>query len=557
MVDIIFHVSSTVVDPTTCLCAVPAKLRAETKFVPDNAGTNSGAWALISAACRCLLVTLFILLLKATLHVVTNWHGRFLRLFFRVTLVRPRTVDRTCPAHDRGSSAGTRQGNTTSSSAPVQRAAKLPDAAGRRRKIGGKRPADDGSDAEDNDRSKRTQVVSQKDTQPSYLCPFRVFDPNNPTYLKCGTFSTWNRLREHLLDRTHKPRDRCSTCGKVCADDVEWGVHTSARACEWSPRALERPSWVERHQAASIRNLSKRGSKTDPMGEMHRKVCKILFGSESDPDRNAWSHPTWFPQSQHTDDPDMDHGRHEPWNALKRTTANLLGMQNIPRDDCMQQVIDCILSYHGYAHAVQGHEPGAGDAAADEQLGINEEITADWTPPAPPTEEQVPRMSEPDTDASGGPEGEVEHQITILSTYLSEGAGDPSPLVPTHPAQTTSAGLELQELDFYSVYVNPAQLQQQGVPHIHVPLPNDSSTFSALPSGSGTSQASEATVLGSPGGQLVEDVGCLNNGKMPDCLDVFDISVEGHSAHVGSVQLSNGRAPQQQPENWDVARYFE
>lgn len=551
MVDIIFHVSSTAVDTTTCLCETPTNLCAQTKL--DGAGTNSAAWALlISAACPCLLVTLLIMpLLQATLHIVLNRHEKFLRLFS--TLLKPNTVDRTCAGNDTDSFAGTRQGDRTSSSALVQPASALSVAAGGRQKISGKRPGDDGSDAEDNDRSKRTRVVTQEHTLSSYVCPFRAFDPDNPNYLKCGRFSKWNRLREHLLDRTHAPRDRCSTCGEIFTDDVEWGLHTSARACEWSPRALERPFWVDKHQAASIRNLSRRGSKAEPMEEMYRKVCEILFGSESDPDRNARAHPTWFPHFQHTDDQAMGRGRQERWNILKQATANLLGMQDIPGDESMQQVIDYIVSYLGdpmeQTHAVPSHEPGAGDAAAGEQLGNNEVITEDWMPCAAPTEGQVPRIPEPDRYAPGEAVGELEHPVSNLCPYVSEDAG---PLVPLDPAQASSLGPKLDKLDYDSEYVNPVLLQRQDAHHL-----NYSSTSAAFPSGSATSQASESAVPRSSWGQGLEDAGCSSIGERTDSLDDFDFSVEGASPIVGSVQLSDGRAPEQQPEYRDVSGCFE
>lgn len=569
MVDIVFHVSPTTVDDTTCLCENPANLRAETKLgaysrelVPDGAGTNSAAWALISVPASCLLATLLTLLLKATLHVITNWNGRFLRLFLKVTLLRPNTVDRTCPGHDRGSSAGTRQGDTTSASASVQLALTSPVAAGHRRNIGGKRRGDDGSDAEDNDRPKRMRLVNQKATQPSFLCPFRAYDPDNPRYLKCGKYHKWCHLREHLLDRTHKPRDRCPICGEIFTDDVEWDLHTSVPTCEMSPRAWERPFWVERHQAASIRDLSKRGSKTEPMEEMCRKVYLILFGSESGPDRNALAHPTWFPQFQHMDDNlGVDHSQQEPWDTLKRTTANLLGMQTVPGDDSMQQVIDCIVSYLGHpreqAHAVPSHELGAGDAAADEQLENKEAIIEDWMPPATPKEGQVPRISEPHRYASGGSEGQLEHSLSGLSTYLSKDVGNPSPLVSTNTAHVSSIGLKPDKLDCDSGYVNPILLQRQDAHHIHVPVPNDTSTPTAFPSGSATSQASEATVPRSSWGQLLGDAGCSNSGETPDSLDDFDFSVKGFSRDVDSTQLSDGGAPQQQPETRDVPGCFQ
>lgn len=546
MVDIVFHVSSTAVNATTCLCETPANLRAE-----NSAATSSAACVMISAAASCLLVTLLVLFLKATLHIVTNWHGRFLRLFLRVTLLRPSAVDRTCPGHDRGSSAGTRQGGPTSSSASVQPALALPVYAGRRRNIGGKRSGDDGSDAEDNNRPKRPRVVSQKDTQPSFVCPFRARYPDNPKYLTCGVYHEWCRLREHLLDRKHKPRYRCSTCGEIFTDDVEWDLHTSDRTCERSLRALEMPFWVEKDQATRIRGLAKRGSKTESMEEMYRKVWNILFGSESGPDRTAL-----FPHFQHTDDLDVDHGRQESWNVLKRKIANILGMQNVPRDDSMEQVIYNILSYHGYprgqTHAVPSHVPGAGDAAADEQLGNNEAVDNYWMPRATPTEGQAPQISEPDRYAPEGSEGEFEHSLSNISTFLSEEAGDPSPPVSLDATQASIVGHSLEKHNSGSGCVNPVVLQRQDTHHIHVPMLNDSSTSAALPSASAASQSSEATALGSSWDQILGDADYSKRGEIPDDLDNFDFSVDGFSPDIGWVQPSDGQVPDQQSEYQDV-----
>lgn len=541
MVDIIFHVLPTAIDDTTCLCETPANLRAQTKLGthseepgPDGAGSNSAAWASVLAMACCLLVTLLILLLRATLHIVTSWHGRFLRLFLRITVLRPCTVDRTCPVHDRGS-AGASQGNPTSSFALMQPASALQDTAGRRRNIDGKRPGDDGSDAEDNnDRGKRPRVVSDNHTKLSVVCPFRARDPNNPKYFTCGVFHTWSRLREHLLDRKHKPRDRCPICGQIFTDGVEWDLHTSARACERSPQPLESPFWVERHQAASIRDLSRRGRSTGSMEEMYREVWAILFGSESGPDHTAWAHPTW--SSSPRGDLGVDHGRQERWDILKRTTGTLLGMQNVPRDDSMQRVIDCILFYHRqqreHTHdVVSSQEPEAGEAAADEQQGCNEAIDEDWMPPGPPTDGQAYRISEPDRYTAEGSEGELEHSLSIVSTYLSEGASNPSPLISLDSAQTSSVCHQFDSLDCGPEFVNPVLLQRTDahMHHIHMPAPNDNSNSTALHSASAASQASEATVPGSSLGHGV------HGGELYDDLDDFDFSVPEFDPDLGSI----------------------
>ncbi|KAG6358184.1 hypothetical protein INS49_014068 [Diaporthe citri] len=550
MVDIILFVSSTAVGATTCLCEKPANLCAQAKvgahpqkLVPGGVGTNSAADALISAAASCLLFTSLVLLLKATLHYATNWHGTFLWLFLRVTLLGASTVDRTCPVHDEGS-AGTRRGDPSLSHASAQPS--LPLAAGGRRNVGRKRPGDDGSDAEENNRGKRPRLVSRKGSKARVRCPFKDHDPDNPEYEKCGRFSEWSRLREHLLDRKHKPRDRCPTCGEIFTDDVAWDLHTSVlRTCKPSPKALDRPFWVDRHQAAEIRELSTRGRKNEgSLEEMYRKVCLILFGSESAPDRAASGHPIWAPHAQHTDDLGVDHRRQEPWNILKRTICSLLGVQNVPEDDSMQRVIDSVRSYLGYP------KEQAGGAAVEEHLGNNGAVIEDWMPSAAPSQGQAPGISERDRYPPGGSDGHLEHSLSNLSTHLSEGAGNPSPPGSLDPDQASSVGHNLDKLGYDSEYIDPVLLQRSDAHHTHVPVSNDSfpavracPTSTTVPSGSAASQESEATFLGSFCDQLPKDIYYQNDGEVLDDLDNFDFSVEGFSPDAVSMQLSEDRDP--------------
>lgn len=517
-------------DTSTCFRANPANVSAKMhpgthsqELAPGDARTTSTAWGLISAAASCLLV-LFIMLLKAILYAVTNRQGRFLWLFFRTALLRPSTVDRTRPEHDKDSAA-TRGRDPISSHVSVQPPSTIRLPAASRQNVGDKRPGDDGSDAEGNDRGKRPRVHEQDSkARPRVCCPFKVYYPDDPKYERCGTYSSWARLREHLLDRKHRPRDRCATCGEIFFDDIAWDLHTSARLCESSPRELERPFWVERHQAESIRGLSTQGRKTRSIEEMNHDVCLILFGSEVPPDGTARGPPTWSPRFEHTGDLGMDKGLQQDWTTLKQTTADLLGMQVVPQDDSMQQVVSFILSFvrsREKIHVLQNHEAQAGEPAGAGHLEANEAVTEYWMPPAAPTEEQGPQASGSDEYATRVFEGQLDDSLSAISTYLQdfEGAGNPSPPISSDPGHAFSAGHSIDEDG--TGYVDPALLQRTDAHHTHLqvldssfPAVPPSPTSTALPPRSTASQASEATVLGSSSSQFPKDA------------DGFDFNVE-------------------------------
>lgn len=388
-----------------------------------------------------------------------------------------------------------------------------------------------------------------KDSKARVRCPFKDHDPDNPEYEKCGTFCEWCRLREHLLDRRHKPRKRCPTCGEIFADDVEWDLHTSARTCNPSRKALEKPFWVDRDQAAKIRQLSTRGRKNEgSIEDMYREVSLILFGSESAPVRTASAHPTWFPHVQHTDDSGVDHSRQAHLNELKQLLGNLPGLENIPEDDFVEELIDRVLSWPAYPRDetdVRSHESEAGEAAVNEQLGNNE------------SEAQVPGISEPVRYTTGGPTGQLEHSLSNISTHPSS----PGSL---DPGQVSSVGHKLDMPSYGSGYVNPAQLQQSDAHHTPVPVSNGSfpaerqyPTSTSLPPGPAASQESEATIVVPSWDQILKDPYYANDGGKPDDLDNFDFSVEGFNPDVDSMQLSDGGDLDQQSEDWDVPDFVE
>lgn len=303
--------------------------------------------------------------------------------------------------------------------------------------------------------------IGQKDPNARVRCSFKNHDPNNPEYEKCGLYTSWSRLREHLLVRKHKPRDRCTTCGDIFTDDDGWDQHTSARTCKWSPKSLEVPFWVERDQATSIRNLSTQGRKNhQSIDEMYREVYVILFGRDNGPARSVWAHPTIYPHSQHTVDLGIHHHRQEPRETLRRTIRDALGMRDVPGDDSMQRVIEAVRSYDEVSSeqtcVVQSHEPELGEAAVDEQLRYNEVITGDWMPSATLSEWQVPRIPGPDGYATEGLVGESEQPISDLCPYFGEGTGNLFPPVALGPAQAFSMTHKLDKPNHDSQYVSLA-----------------------------------------------------------------------------------------------------
>ncbi|KAL1868932.1 hypothetical protein Daus18300_005768 [Diaporthe australafricana] len=431
--------------------------------------------------------------------------------------------------------------NPTSSNVSVQPRASIafPLGAGRLLNNGGKRPSGDESDAEDNDRGKRPRD-SEQAPKPRWRCPFKHHDPENPNYEKCGTFPNWARLREHLLIRTHKPRDRCPTCGEIFSDDVGFRQHTNAKKCERSPKALEKPYWVGRHQAASIKKLSTQGRKNvKSTEELYREVCEILFGRDSAPHQAVRAQPARIPQFQRTANVGVDHGLRDRWETFKRTIGDQLGMQNVPGDDSAQQVIESVLSWLGTSReqirVVQSQAHELGEAAMGEQLGINETTTEDWMPYAPPAEKQVTQVPEPHRYPTQGLGGQSIHSFSDISTYLWEEAGM-SPPVTLDSARAFSVGHQIDKLNHVSEYVDPAQLHRMDAHHIRSPVLNDSSlAVPPYPPGSAGSQASDATVLGSSSGQIRKDADCMNAGEMPDNLEYFDFTVQGYNHGVGSM----------------------
>lgn len=366
-------------------------------LAPGGTGTSSRTCALISAASSLLFATLLILLTRTVLyfavHYATNWHGRFFRPF--LTVLSPNSVDRKCPGRDSGSSS-TRQSGPTSSHASIQPSSALPPAGGRARNIGGKRPGDDGSDAEDNDRNKRRRLKAPDESKARVRCPFKDRDPDNPEFEQCGSFDDWSRLREHLLVRKHRPLERCPKCGEIFDDDVNWTEH--AGACQPSSQQLGRPSWVDKKQATLIRALSSNGRKTEgSLEEMHRKVCKILFGDEIAPARAASGHPTFYPHVQPTDDFEQDVRPQERWNPLTLRIRNLPGMQDVPHATILQIIHVC------------------------HYLGNNEaSIAGRGVPPVAPSQGQIPLIPEPQYYAAERSDGSYVYQGAIGSSPVPD-----------------------------------------------------------------------------------------------------------------------------------------
>lgn len=130
--------------------------------------------------------------------------------------------------------------------------------------------------------------LETRPVEPFVLCPFRVKYPHAYEVSTCGGFSSWKSLREHLLERRHKPRDQCPRCGQVFLDDIELGEHFSV--CQAVPtKVLESPIHVQREMVSPIRNLQRRGHRARPIEDLYSDLWTILFGNDTHvPDRTVW-----------------------------------------------------------------------------------------------------------------------------------------------------------------------------------------------------------------------------------------------------------------------------
>lgn len=122
---------------------------------------------------------------------------------------------------------------------------------------------------------------------PTVRCPFKVHSPEYPEFERCGSFYEWSRFREHLLDRKHRTREMCPTCGEVFWDDIKYDEHTTATACEVNSRPeVGRRHFLSRHEDFLIRQLTGtvKGHRRTPspsLEDLYRTVYSILF--ENDP----------------------------------------------------------------------------------------------------------------------------------------------------------------------------------------------------------------------------------------------------------------------------------
>lgn len=80
--------------------------------------------------------------------------------------------------------------------------------AGSRCRPPGKRPGQIESDGEDNGHKKRSRAgksTASNGQKKVVHCLFKIRHPEDPKFISCPAFEDWGRLREHLLDRRHKP----------------------------------------------------------------------------------------------------------------------------------------------------------------------------------------------------------------------------------------------------------------------------------------------------------------------------------------------------------------
>ncbi|KAJ0123765.1 hypothetical protein J7T55_012234 [Diaporthe amygdali] len=190
-----------------------------------------------------------------------------------------------------------------------------------RRNTNGKRHAgDDGSDGEDNDRAKLRRIAEHADRP--LPCPFAIRYHEIQGFQGCTTKNGWKLLREHLLTRTHRPRDQCPTCGTCFDDDDGWKEHTRGRKCRRPEKGFVPLICMDRDQESQIRELTRQGARRNLSDEeLWREVWEILFKDQS---------CTIWPYSKgiHTDD-------------LQTRIQNLQGMELVPAEDRMELAMRC------------------------------------------------------------------------------------------------------------------------------------------------------------------------------------------------------------------------
>lgn len=196
------------------------------------------------------------------------------------------SVHRAHPEHGKGS-AGTRM--LSSKVSEPSSLASSPAVASRHRPYG-KGPSGARSHGEDNGHGKHrpaSKKTAPDGSKRSVHCPFKVRFPDDRKFVSCPAFHDWGRLREHLVDRRHKPKDLCQNCGSVFEDDVKWSQHTTA--CTMRGGAWSRPICVERDQVPLIRRLTSKGRQRRPIEDLYRELWTILFGKDVPlPDSIAW-----------------------------------------------------------------------------------------------------------------------------------------------------------------------------------------------------------------------------------------------------------------------------
>lgn len=289
MADIVSYQFSSIAHGIMDSRSSPATSYAESNLevATTYVGTGTAPCCSASAASSSMPLSLSIEILNATSQDVTEWHSACFEIFSRNTLFRLRALYRTYPEHGNGS-ASSGQSTQLSLGFSVTTTGCGSDPPGKRR-------GDNRSEGRDNRPFKRPRIVKKTPEGPrmAVICPFKVRHPDHPDFESCPAFKEWHHLRQHMLQRKHRPMDQCHNCGEVFDDDVEWDQHTTI-GCDTEPREFEEYICVERGMVAPIRELTSRGYRSKPMDELFCESWPILFGQNVPiPDRSRWVRVAW------------------------------------------------------------------------------------------------------------------------------------------------------------------------------------------------------------------------------------------------------------------------
>lgn len=309
-----------------------------------------------------------------------------------------------------------------------------------RRNTNGKRhTGDDGSDGEDNDRVKLQRIAEHSDRP--LPCPFAIRYHETKGFQGCTTKNGWKLLREHLLTRTHRPRDQCPTCGTCFDDDDGWKEHTRGRKCQEPSKEFVPLMCMNKFQESQIRKLTRQGTRRHLSDEeLWREVWEILFKGQS---CTIWP----YSKGVHTDD-------------LQTRIEHLQGMELVPAEDRVELAMRCYNEVERWkqARSAQGYVN-----AAVRQPAVAEHVE-DFAVQFQPTMQSFPGVQAPQMPVSNSKNS---LGISLLGSHFPDehSAFSFDPQLPPWPINGSHLDIDssLSSIDFTLLNLQPTH-------------PNDSSS---------------------------------------------------------------------------------